>query len=269
MELINKLVDVFPTRPLKVMKLKQEGRLHQTRRIFAVIICLVLALYIALKAYPGLVDDYKISRNPVVVDNHIEGKCRVKYMFNYCSVKITTDDGDVIERNYTFIGGKRGNYHVVAVASADDPSLVTIDLAINNMLTQFVVITALILLLMWAIWMNLVYFLRTRKSIKVLDEMNGQRLKPVIVPIKLKSYGPITTVLYHANNIQGIDDKYVAHFHDKSGGGPIIIGELIKDKGNALAVIGQNGSVPIILDQDLTRCDFTDNEIQALKEVLS
>ncbi|MWP62965.1 hypothetical protein [Gilliamella sp. Pas-s25] len=269
MGLTNKLVEVFPTRPLKVMKLKQEGSFHQIRRISAAIILFVLAVFIGIRNYPGLIDDYKISRNPVVVNYDVEGTCRAKRSVDNCSVKITTDTGQVIKRDYTFIGGKKGNYQVVTIASADDPSLVTIDLAIENMRTVFVATTGLILLLLLVTWMSLGCFLRTHKMAKVIKEINGQKLTPVIVPVKLVSYGKTITALYRANNAQGINAKYAANFNKDSNGGPIIIGDRIRNKCNVLAVVGESNSVPILLDQEFTRCDFTYNEMQALKEALS
>lgn len=251
------------------MRLKQEGKLHQIRRILAAIIFFALAIFMAVRNYLGLIDDYRISRNPVVVDYKVEGKCRAKRMVDNCSVKITTDTGKVIERNYTFLGGKKGNYEVVTVASADDPSLVTIDLAIDNMETQFLGTIFLILIFILVIWMSLGCFLRTHKMLKVIDEINGKKLTPVIVPIKLITYGKTMTALYRANNAQGVNAKYAANFNKESDGGPIIIGDIIRSKCNVLAVIGQNNPVPIILDENFTRCDFTDSEIQALIEVLS
>ncbi|MWN32851.1 hypothetical protein GQ597_04790 [Gilliamella sp. Pra-s65] len=269
MELRNKLVEVFPTRPLKVMKLKQEGKLQQLKLMFAAMLFFVLAMFTALTYYPGLIDTYRISRNPVVVNYHVEGKCRVKSMIDNCSVKITTKTGKVIKRDYILIGGKKANYRVVTVASANNPSLVTINLAIENMRTQFVITTIIILFFTSLIWMGLVSILRIYKMLKVIDEINGQKLTPVVVPIKLKSYGKIVAALYNVKNLQGVNVKYVANFDKNSNDGPIIIGDVIKNKCNALAVIGENNPVPIILNQNFTRCDFTDYEIQALKEALS
>lgn len=266
---MNKLVEVFPTRPLKVMKLKQEGSLHQIRRIFAVILLFALTIFMALKIYPGLIDDYKISRNPIVVDYDVKGTCRAKSMIDNCSVKITTDTGQVIKRDYVFLNGAKKNYEVVTVASADDPSLVTIDLAIDNMRTLFIATTVLILLLMLVTCMILVCFLRTRKMIKVINEISEQKLTPVIVPVKLVSYGKTITALYRANNAQDVSVKYAANFNKESDGGPIIIGDKIRNKCNVLAVVGESNSVPILLDQEFMRCDFTYNEMQALKEALS
>ncbi|OCG63843.1 hypothetical protein [Gilliamella sp. GillExp13] len=165
--------------------------------------------------------------------------------------------------------GKKGNYQVVTVASTDDPSLVTINLAIDNMRTVFLTTTVLILLLLLVTWMSLGCFLRTHKMIKVINEINGQKLTPVIVPVKLVSYGKIITALYRASNTQGINAKYVANFNKDSNGGPIIIGDKIRNKCNVLAVVGESNSVPILLDQEFMRCDFTYNEMQALKEALS
>ncbi|MWP47026.1 hypothetical protein [Gilliamella sp. Pas-s27] len=269
MELRNKLVEVFPTRPLKVMKLKQEGLFHQLRRLLVAIFCFAFVLFMAIRNYPGLIDDYKISQNPVVVDYDVEGTCHARRMVDNCSVKITTNTGQIIKRDYTFIGGHKGNYQVVTVASADDPSLVTLNLAIDNMRTVFVATTGLILLLLLATWMSLACFFRTHKMIKVIKEINGQKLTPVIVPVKLFSYGKIITALYRASNAQGINAKYAANFSKDSNGGPIIIGDRIRNKCNALAVVGESNSVPILLDQEFTRCDFTYNEMQALKEALS
>ncbi|OCG41945.1 hypothetical protein A9G25_04215 [Gilliamella sp. Bif1-4] len=137
------------------------------------------------------------------------------------------------------------------------------------MRTQFVITTIIILFFTLIMWMGLVNILKIYKMIKVIDEINGQRLTPVIVPIKLKVYGKIIVALYNANNVQGVNVKYAANFDKNSNDGPIIIGDVIRNKCNALAVIGENNPVPIILNQNFTRCDFTDNEILALKKALS
>ncbi|WP_085246652.1 hypothetical protein [Gilliamella mensalis] len=266
MGLMNKVVEVFPTRPLKVMKLKQEGILHQIKRIFAIIFFFVLAMFMALNYYPGLIEDYKISRNPVVVDYHAEVKCNTRRIIEHCSVKITTNTGQVIRR--AILGGINKNNQVVTVASADDPSLVTINLAIDNMLRVFVITTVLTLFFMLPVWMSLVTILRIHKMRKVINEINGQRLTPAIVPIKLTSYGKMIIAIYHAKNAQGVDVKCVTPFNKNLNGGPIIIGDMTKNKCNVLAVMGKKNPVPILLDQNFTRCDFTDNEIQALKTVL-
>ncbi|OCG71557.1 hypothetical protein A9G43_05680 [Gilliamella sp. Occ3-1] len=80
--------------------------------------------------------------------------------------------------------------------------------------------------------------------------------------------GIYITALYQAKNAQGADVKCIATVNKNSNGGPIIIGDMTKNKCNVLAIIGQNNPIPILLDQNFTRCDFTYNEIQALKEVL-
>ncbi|MCO6545108.1 MAG: hypothetical protein J6583_04890 [Gilliamella sp.] len=85
--------------------------------------------------------------------------------------------------------------------------------------------------------------------------------------MKLTSYGKTITALYQAKNAQGTNVKCIATFNKNSNGGPIIIGDMTKNKCNVLAIIGQNNPIPILLDQNFTRCDFTYNEIQALKEV--
>jgi hypothetical protein len=268
MGLINELVEVFPTRPLKVMKLKQESSSNQIENILVIIFYFGLAMFIALNNYPGLLTDYKISRNPVVVDYDVEIKCRVK-LINHCSVKITTDTGQVITRDYLFLPAVKENCKPITVASADDPSLVTIALAINYMRARFEIITFITLLLLLIVPLSLSSFLKIHKMIKVIDEIDGQKLTPVIVPIKLTPIGKYILASYSANNAQGVNIKFAASFNKNLDGGPIIIGDETEDQCNALAVIGESNPVPILLDQNFTRCDFTDNEIQALKKALS
>jgi hypothetical protein len=268
MRLINKLVEVFPSRPLKVMKLKQESSSIQIEKIVVAIFFFGLAMFIALNNYPGLITDYKISRNPVIVDYDVEVKCHVK-LINHCSVKITTDTGQVITRDFLLLDAVKENCKPITVASDDDPSLVTIALAINYMGSRFVIITVFTLFLLLITWLNLCNFLEIHKMIKVIDEIDGQKLTPVIVPIKLASIGKYILASYSANNAQGLSVKCTTQFILKSDGGPIIIGDEAEDQCNALAVIGESNPVPILLDQNFTRCDFTDNEIQALKKALS
>ena len=120
MELINKITGVFPDRPLKVNKLKNEAT--SRLRLFGIFFCLLLGIYLAVDNYPDLIDDYKISRNPIVVDHQISGQCRVRRMITHCSVKINKVGGGIIKKDFSFLGNSK-RYQVQVIASADNPSL--------------------------------------------------------------------------------------------------------------------------------------------------
>ena len=265
MELINKITGVFPDRPLKVNKLKNEAT--SRLRLIGIFFFLLLGIYLAVDNYPDLIDDYKISRNPIVVDHNISGECKVRRLITSCSVKIYNGDRDFIEKNFSFFGNSK-RYQVQVIASADNPSLMTLDLAIKTMFSRFLIITALILAILWAIWLIIDLLCRARNSTKIIDEINGHKLKPVSVPVKLKFLQTITIAIYKGKDTQGKNNKYSATFNSKTDGGPIVLKQHSKKKYDVLGVISDNNPTPIILDENFSRCDFTDEEIRRISEIL-
>ena len=267
MELINKITGVFPDRSLKVNKLKNEASSRQIGRVFCIFLCLLLGIYLAVDNYPDLIDDYKISRNPIVVDHNISGECKVRRLITSCSVKIYNGDRDFIEKNFSFFGNSK-RYQVQVIASADNPSLMTLDLAIKTMFNRFLIVTALILAILWAIWLIIDLLCRARNSTKIIDEINGHKLKPVSVPVKLKFLQTITIAIYKGKDTQGKNNKYSATFNSKTDGGPIVLKQHSKKKYDVLGVISDNNPTPIILDENFSRCDFTDEEIRRISKIL-
>ncbi|MEQ5209199.1 hypothetical protein ABN217_19770, partial [Proteus sp. fly-1067] len=71
--LSDKVLDAFPTRPLKLVPLRGDGGLFRT--LFLVIVMLVLTVFSAYRI-PNILYDYKISENAVPVDATVEGSCR-------------------------------------------------------------------------------------------------------------------------------------------------------------------------------------------------
>ena len=267
MDLINKITGVFPDRCLKVNKLENEASSRQIGRVFCIFLCLLLGIYLAVDNYPDLIDDYKISRNPIVVDHEISGECRVRRMITNCSVKIYNDDSGFIEKDFSFFGNSK-RYQVQVIASADNPSLMTLDLAIKTMFSRFLIITALILAILWAIWLIIDLLCRARNSAKIIDEINGHKLKPVSVPVKLKFLQTGTIAIYKGKDTQGKNNKYSATFNSKKDGGPIVLKQHSKKKYDVLGVISDNNPTPIILDENFSRCDFTDEEIRRISKIL-
>ena len=267
MELINKITGVFPERSLKVNKLKNEANSRQIVRVFGIFFCLLLGIYLAVDNYPDLIDDYKISRNPIVVDHEVSGECRFRRMITHCSVKINKVGGGIIKKDFSFLGNSK-SYQVQVIASADNPSLMTLDLAIKTMFNRFLIITALILAILWAIWLMVDLLCRARNSAKIIDEINGHRLKPVSVPVKLKFLQTLTIAIYKGKDTQGKNNKYSATFNSKTDGGPIVLKQHSKKKYDVLGVISDNNPTPIILDEKFSRCDFTAEEIRRISEIL-
>ena len=267
MELINKITGVFPDRSLKVNKLKNEASSRQIGRVFCIFLCLLLGIYLAVDNYPDLIDDYKISRNPIVVDHNISGECKVRRLITSCSVKIYNDDSGFIEKNFSFFGNSK-RYQVQVIASADNPSLMTLDLAIKTMFSRFLIITAFILAILWAIWLIIDLLCRARNSAKIIDEINGHKLKPVSVPVKLKFLQTGTIAIYKGKDTQGKNNKYSATFNSKKDGGPIVLKQHSKKKYDVLGVISDNNPTPVILDENFSRCDFTDEEIRRISKIL-
>lgn len=267
MDLINKITGVFPDRCLKVNKLENEASSRQIGRVFCIFLCLLLGIYLAVDNYPDLIDDYKISRNPIVVDHEISGECRVRRMITNCSVKINKVDGGIIKKDFSFFGNSK-RYQVQVIASADNPSLMTLDLAIKTMFSRFLIITALILAILSAIWLIIDLLCRARNSAKIIDEINGHKLKPVSVPVKLKFLQTGTIAIYKGKDTQGKNNKYSATFNSKKDGGPIVLKQHSKKKYDVLGVISDNNPTPVILDENFSRCDFTDEEIRRISKIL-
>ncbi|GBU09956.1 hypothetical protein AwWohl_10940 [Gammaproteobacteria bacterium] len=258
------IIAQFPTRPLNVTKVMA---VSPKIAIVIGIIVLLLLFLIPYLGLPGLIHDYEISKNPVEVNAYIDGKCSSQVLiFTHCDITLKYR-GKEIERSIFFIDIKLDDYSVSAIASRDNPDLLTIDLAIDKMISRSILL---------AICFGLILFLgisiitgsrNIKRMHQLLKSINDNRLYPVLVPVSSKSIYGVNTVEY-TWSINQVTQKYFATFKEKKEGGVLIVPTTDPTKVYALGVSINEQTAPILLNETLTRIDLTEDERAKLLDAI-
>ena len=248
------IVSSFPKRALQVKPIKSDSVFGA---VIATLVWLIAVVAVISLATPVFIRDYKIGASMEYVDADIDGECSSRlFVFTGCNVKITYD-GEKIGRNLFFIDSFEDSYEVGAVVASDDPSLVTIDLAIDKFWNRAVLILALTGLLSWLVFVGIVGIFKRKKLIAYFARMSGSSLTPVLVPVKV-SMNKKTLIAQYFVDIDG--KNVIGVVSGKKGKGAIFIPVEEADSIYALGVISADCQSPVLLDIDFKRLDLTDAE---------
>lgn len=252
------LAAAFPKRPLK---LRKTGVLPGIFSYLGGLLLLVIAGIIAVWQVPSILDDWTIAQNPVVVDDSVisDGNCTVRrFVFVECEADVTyTVKSKTFERkiDLLFVDVGTHDYEVDVVRSGDIPQLVTLSLGIEKLWNRIGVVGGLIALLAVG---GIALFLAGGRSDRT------RRLGRQALPVT-----PVPVTITNATKVWG-GKKFVysAPRPGKKRGiaGTARLGKkqepfwLAPETGVALAVIQQGGTMPVLLDAELTLLDLTPAE---------
>lgn len=235
----------FPHKPLKLTKIAQS---------FAMQLFLGLAMLIGAAGIfwwqSGVVQeiyrDYQIGRNPqVLADADISGECETrKAVFTDCEVTIR-DGGTTRKKEFMFFSAGSGDYSVQAVASADNPDWVTLDLAIDKIGNRSIFAAffiAVALLMLWGgAYVLFAGIPRQRKVIAPFNEAHAQ-------PWQFAEVHTVSNGNKYVVDIDGTPRKIVLNFGKNR---PWVIGGDDKEP-VLLGIAPKNGGNPVPLDQKLS-----------------
>ncbi|MGI2033416.1 hypothetical protein ACRQ1B_13580 [Rhizobium panacihumi] len=251
----------FPDRPLA---LKQSSLSLPRGYALSAPFMFLLAGFLLYWQVPDLLRDYRISQNPIVLEDGElrDGECKIsKGLLVNCDARLVyTYNGRSYDSRTEifFVDFHVGNYETDLVISADNPELATVSLGLDKMwnrVISFGVMFGLIAAICLAsIFLGLrVSYARSRLTTPAL-------LTPV--PVEIVTFNQSGRQMYvtYADKIADDKTKRTAYTRFGKGHEPVIIGEAQDGSPVALAVRHGKTALPVLLDSGLERIKMTDEE---------
>lgn len=254
----------FPTikLPARPLTLKRGVISTPFAYYFATPILLAIAVFMVATEAPGILRDYKISQNPLVIENgDIRGSCTTrKAIFTTCEVDLSYEHGgqrydkDV---EVMFVDMHTGSYETGLVISADRSDLATITLGLDMLWNRIITLAAFALLLGGG---SLAMIFLALRIVRVRGRLRHPApLTPVPVEITGMDKKRNRLAVTYADRLSERKTKRVAFTRFEAGQEPIIIGDA-GSNAVALAVWHGNTSLPVLLDDRLERIEMSDRE---------
>ncbi|MBB2750729.1 UNVERIFIED_ORG: hypothetical protein GGI57_001405 [Rhizobium aethiopicum] len=251
---------VLPSRPLS---LARNVISTPNAYFWATPIILALAIFLFISEAPGVIRDFQINQNPLVLENGDvqNGKCTTrKAVFTDCEARLVYSYGG---RNYDtevevmFVDFHTGDYETDLVISADHPELATMSLGLDMLWNRIITLTVFVVLL-GGMSLGMI-FLGMR-----IWRVKGQLRRParlIPIPVEISAFDRKRGVLSITYNDKIAADKTgrSAYTRMKSGQEPLIVGEA-NGKAIGMAVRHGNTALPVLLDDRLQRVELTDAE---------
>ncbi|CAO3413119.1 hypothetical protein [Azospirillum endophyticum] len=226
-------------------------------------IILALTIFMLIWEGPGVVRDFQISQNPLVLENGDvrNGQCKTrKAIFTDCEAQLVysykgrsySTDVEVM-----FVDFHVGDYETGLVISADHPELATMTLALDKLWNRIITLMVFVLLLGGSSLAMVFLALRIQRVRRQLR--HPARL--TAVPVEITAFDRKRNILSITYNDKIADDKTgrSAYTRMTSGEEPLVIGEA-NGKAVGLAVRHGDTALPVLLDDRLQRIDLTDEE---------
>lgn len=228
---------------------------------FSTPILLAIAVFMVVTEGPGILRDYTISQNPLVIDGNIGGSCTTrKAIFTTCEVDLSYEHGGQrYEKDVEvmFVDFHTGDYEAGLVVSADHPDLATITLGLDMLWNRIITLAAFTLLLGGG---GLAMIFLAIRILRVRGQL--QHPKPLaVIPVEItgmdKKRGRLA--ITYADRLSEGKTKRVAFTRLEAGQEPIIVGDA-GSNAVALAVRHGNTALPVLLDDRLERIEMSDKE---------
>lgn len=234
--------------------------------IWATPVILALAVFMLVWQTPGVIRDYRISQNPLLLEEGDiqNGRCKTRNaIFTDCEARLVYDyDGQRYdsEVKVMFIDFHIGDYETVLVISADHPELATISLGLEKLWNRIITLAGFTLFFGFLVVGMIFLALRTWRVKRQLR--HPDILVPV--PVEISAFDRKRGVLSITYNDKIADDKTgrSAYTRMRNGEEPLIAGE-IEGKPVGVAVRHGRTALPILLDDRLQRISLTDAERKA------
>jgi len=251
---------VLPSRPLS---LARNVISTPNAYFWSTPIILALAIFLFVSEAPGVIRDFQISQNPLVLENGDvqNGRCTTrKAIFTDCEARLVYNYGGRdydTEVEVMFVDFHTGDYETGLVISADHPELATMSLGLDMLWNRIITLTVFVILL-GGMSLGMIFL-----GIRIW-RVKGQLRRPAMltpVPVEVTAFDRKRGVLSITYNDKIAADKTgrSAYTRMKNGEEPLIVGEA-KGKAIGLAVRHGNTALPVLLDDRLQRVELTDDE---------
>ena len=251
---------VLPDRPITVRPPSTVGPLSAIG-VFALLFGLLAGALWWLA--PDLARDWGIDHAGEAGGARIEEvRCRSRLaLITVCDVRFVDDRSAEAARRtlwYFFIA-KADSERIVLLRSKSDPAAITTNLGLDEFYNRLLVLIVIVGLLVYCIILTIQLLRQGMLTRRALVALSGQRLLPVVVSVQ----GSI--LIAHKR-------RRWTYIYDRGGRQEQAFIELAKgieplfvtpDGKRALALRGQDGGVPLLLDAKLSSVDFSDAEREA------
>ncbi|PYE42616.1 hypothetical protein DFI02_106191 [Rhizobium sp. PP-F2F-G20b] len=226
-------------------------------------IILALCVFLLVWEGPGVLRDFTISQNPVLIeDGDVQnGRCTTrKAIFTDCEARLVYSYGGkdyASDVEIMFVDFHVGDYETGLVISGDHPELATMSLGLDKLWNRIITLTLFVLFLgglgIGMIFLSLRIW-RVRRQLR-----HPAMLVPV--PVEIAAFDRKRNILSITYNDTIADDKTKrsAYTRMRNGEEPLIVGAS-GTKAVALAVRHGNTALPVLLDDRLKRIELTDAE---------
>jgi len=231
-------------------------------------IAMLLLILSSLVAWlgPGIANDWRVRNDWVAAaDVRIEaGQCHAwAAVLSICSVTVAAGNSDASKRTlwYVFAGGA-GDRAMQPRRSRSDAALVTTDLGLETLTSRLITLLVFAGIVVFCLGVAATMLWRGVKVQRAFAAMSGQRLLPIVVEIernnRLPSRRRLWVYLYAA---EGKRARALVEWPLRRH--PLFTSP---DEKWALALAGDQGGTPMLLDANLECLDLTEAEKAAFRE---
>ena len=234
------------------------------------VIVLLFVLLGGLVAWlgPGIVSDWRMRFDAVAAtDVRVRDvRCRSWLgVLQICNVALEAEKGDAAgdgrTRWYVFLGGPR-DQSATPLRSRTDASRVSTDLGVYTVRRRLVTLLLLAGILVCCIGVAAAMLWRGVQTRRGFAGMSGQRLTPVVVEIERNNRLPPRRRLWvYLYDDGGTRERALAEWPSRQQ--PLFT---TPDERWALALRGEGGGTPMLLDRGLQALDLTEAEKKAFDE---
>ncbi|MDP8101717.1 hypothetical protein [Phocoenobacter atlanticus] len=261
--MLNKLQQNMPQRNLKLANAGDGGLLN------SIIIGLVGVLgggfmvYMLFFMAQGILKDRELIDNsvPVTMAN-VSGECSSRRLLTSCDVKIA-HQGQIVERDFTFVDFSSDDYRVEIIVQKDDPSNMNVDLAINKMSNRIMTAIGLAIIGILMFLGGIITFLGLPKKQRLKNIMNEPANQPwQFVSIPAQIDGDLIT---YTTDIDGNATEMEIDFEGRK---PIIL-SVDDDNTYLLGIQAKTQKTSVLLCQKLKNINFSKDEKRTLIDIIN
>jgi hypothetical protein len=253
------LSGILPARKIKVGK---AGFADRWRMLFLALIFPVISFVVVWAWGPGLYADYQIKQDPVVIEDAtiFDGNCRTKKMITDCKANISYEyEGERLIKSvdFSFVSFSSGDYETDVVMQKSHPENVTLSLALDEFWNRLTVGVVLLGIMLGCSVLFIKRFLNISKTVGAAKSEAELKLYWAKILSRKDSmgksrigYSPLTGVKKppHIVTVFGKKEAPFFHYDEKS------------DETFGVVAAHPDGTLPILLDEQLARLELTPEE---------
>lgn len=253
--------------PNRTIGLAKRPFAFQPAFIFSILVFLALAIGLAWWQGPGLLRDWRISQNPIIVEDWdiLAGECSSRRGLTDCEADVVYNyGGQDYEKHIAlaFFDLSSSDYMVELVIDADDPDLATLSLGLDMLWNRTITFAVFMLLFGGGVIVIIVTALQTMAANRAAA--NPGRLS--VVPVEITEVRDVRgrSMITYVEQVSARKKRTMRTGFEK-GQGPLVG---VDENGvpMGLAVRFDHMTMPVLLDTGLQRIEMMDSERRSALE---